>query len=348
MFRQIKYLVFLILLGGTGSAWAACTLTDGSNNVLPGPVKVYVSNSNLNWDGVFNPGDVVLGGKILALRAVQTSGDVYVTCTETKSLYGVPVGTPVGALPGGTGAYNTGIYGVGAAFCNYKGGGCTGWLPSGQYYNLSAGVRTKISGISPAYQLAIELRRFADITAQAVFSGPFAEWRHGSATGQPLLEFHWQNLTVSPIVPTCEVSTPAIAVGMGSVYIGAFTGVGSLSSAKDFKIRLACSGGATNTYTNVHVTLTDVTNPGNTSTVLSLSPESTATGVGIQILNNGVVRGYGPDSSAPGNLNQWKAGAVSVGTSAFEIPLSARYIQTSETVTEGTANARATFTMSYQ
>ena len=56
----------------------------------------------------------------------------------------------------------------------------------------------------------------------------------------------------------------------------------------------------------------------------------------------------GPDSSAPENLNQWKAGAVSVGTSAFEIPLSAQYIQTTDTVTEGTANARATFTMSYQ
>jgi len=49
-----------------------------------------------------------------------------------------------------------------------------------------------------------------------------------------------------------------------------------------------------------------------------------------------------------GNLNQWKAGNVSYGTGTFEVPMSARYVQTSDSVTEGSANARATFTLSYQ
>jgi len=111
---------------------------------------------------------------------------------------------------------------------------------------------------------------------------------------------------------------------------------------------LQCSGGDPNTSTNAYVTLTDATNPTNTSQVLSLTPTSQASGVGVQILNGTTVLGYGPDSAAPGNTNQWYAGNIAVGTSRFTIPLSARYVQTGATVTPGTANAQATFTMSYQ
>jgi len=65
---------------------------------------------------------------------------------------------------------------------------------------------------------------------------------------------------------------------MGQVAARSFTGVGSTSGAKELAIRLSCSGSAVGNYTTVHVTLSDVTHPDNTSTTLSLSPESAATG----------------------------------------------------------------------
>lgn len=82
--------------------------------------------------------------------------------------------------------------------------------------------------------------------------------------------------------------------------------------------------------------------------MLTLSPGSGATGVGVEILSGTTVLGYGADSNVLGNPGQWKAGTVSPGASVFSIPLTARYVQTDDVVTVGTANARATFTMSYQ
>nr|WP_232447339.1 fimbrial protein [Burkholderia ubonensis] len=135
---------------------------------------------------------------------------------------------------------------------------------------------------------------------------------------------------------------------LGEVPVKTFTGIGSVSPARSFDIRLNCSGGGLGTSTNVYTTLTDLTNPGNRSNVLSLTRDSRATGVGIQVLNGSTVLAYGPDSNASGNINQWKAGSVTPGTATFSIPLSARYVQTAGSVTPGSAAGRATFTMSYQ
>jgi type 1 fimbria pilin len=92
--------------------------------------------------------------------------------------------------------------------------------------------------------------------------------------------------------------------------------------------------------------LTDLTNPANESDTLSLARGSTASGVGIQVLSGTTVIKYGPDSAAAGNTNQWQAGSTGNGT--FNIPLTARYVQTGPKVTAGSANGLVTFTMNYQ
>ncbi|KVF19287.1 adhesin [Burkholderia cepacia] len=126
-----------------------------------------------------------------------------------------------------------------------------------------------------------------------------------------------------------------------------FSGVGSTTPERDFSIQLNCTGGDLGTSTNAYVTLTDNSNSGNRSNRLSLTPNSEASGVAVQILRNGSPLNFGPDSSAPSNPNQWKAGNIPQGQGVFTIPLTARYIQTG-TLKGGTANAVATFTMSYQ
>ncbi|CAB5511060.1 hypothetical protein LMG26857_00344 [Achromobacter anxifer] len=149
--------------------------------------------------------------------------------------------------------------------------------------------------------------------------------------------------------PTCSFpSNSSIQASLATVSAGSFRGVGSTSPERPFKIDLTCKGGDGVTPMDAYVTLTDATDPGNRSNALTLSPESGAKGVGVEVLSGTTVLGYGADSNELGNPGQWKAGTVSPGTSVFSIPLTARYVQTESVVTPGTANARATFTMSYQ
>ncbi|WP_230959062.1 fimbrial protein [Burkholderia stagnalis] len=194
----------------------------------------------------------------------------------------------------------------------------------------------------------IYLVKTGKITAGGVITGEVAAMNLGySPSIPPILSYRFgRGIVVQPQVPTCRVTTPAITVPLGSMPASTFAGVGSVSPSRPFNIVLQCSGGETGTVTNVYTTLTDHTDPGNVSDTLSLATDATATGLGIQVLNGSTVIKYGPDSSATGNTNQWKAGEAGNGT--FTIPLTARYIQTAPKVTPGTADGLATFTMSYQ
>ncbi len=148
-----------------------------------------------------------------------------------------------------------------------------------------------------------------------------------------------------PRPPTCSVFTPTVTLGLGTVTSREFGGVGSGAGTADTTIELLCAGG-TGAQAQVWVTLTDQTQPGNLSNQLSLTTTSTARGVALQLLFNGTPISYGADANTVGNFNQWLAGSTDNGT--FRIPLTARYIQTATTITPGTANGIATFTLSYQ
>ncbi|NBF06243.1 fimbrial protein [Pseudomonas sp. Fl5BN2] len=149
-------------------------------------------------------------------------------------------------------------------------------------------------------------------------------------------------VTVQVRIPTCKVSTPQIPVSLGRISNTAFSGVGSTSEAVPFKIGLSCTGGDAGASIGAYVTLMDVNKMDNQGSTLSISSASTASGVGVQILKGGTVLKYGM-----GTINQWWAGNISGGVSRYEIPLSARFVQTASRITPGTVNGMATFTMNY-
>lgn len=134
----------------------------------------------------------------------------------------------------------------------------------------------------------------------------------------------------------CSVSNTAIAVNMGSVNKRAFSGTGSTPDAsftRDFTIPLNCNAG---TRINVKI---DGNAQNAANGVLNLtSGSNTATGVGVQLLYN----------NAPVQLGAIIVAGTSASAGSYNIPLKARYYQTTSTITPGTANSSATFTLTYQ
>ncbi|MGY4207488.1 type 1 fimbria pilin [Burkholderia sp. PvR073] len=151
-------------------------------------------------------------------------------------------------------------------------------------------------------------------------------------------------IQIRPKPPVCTVTTKSITVPFGQIQLP--SNVGSVTLAKPFDITIKCTGSAHGGVSNVYMTMTDVQKPANRGDQLTLDPKGGATGVAVQILNNGKAVKFGADSNAPGNTNQWFVRQTGDGT--FNIPLSARYVRTAMQMQPGVANAAASFTMSYQ
>ncbi|AFQ46791.1 fimbrial protein [Burkholderia cepacia] len=144
---------------------------------------------------------------------------------------------------------------------------------------------------------------------------------------------------IKPMPESCTIVNSSVDVRLPPVSSGKLGHVGASAGETGFNIGLNCRAGS-----NVYVTLTDLTDPGNTGDQLTLTQDSTAKGVKLRISRNGQPVRYGPDSRLPGNPNQWYVGP-SVSTS--NIPLTAQYVADGP-VSGGTVKGVATFTMSYQ
>lgn len=148
--------------------------------------------------------------------------------------------------------------------------------------------------------------------------------------------------TGSMTAATCSVNQTAIGVKLAPVTIADLSGqTGKTAAPKPFSLSVTCPAGI-----KTFVTLTDTSNIANRSTTLGLTADSSAQGVGIQILNGSDIPvAFGPDSAAPGNANQFLLGTAAGGSA--EYPFKAQYISIGH-VRAGSVQAIATFTLSYQ
>lgn len=94
--------------------------------------------------------------------------------------------------------------------------------------------------------------------------------------------------------------------------------------------------------------MTDQTTPANQSSVVTLTGDSTASGVGVQFFYNGTgPLSMGPDSTNDGTLNQFFIQKTASAGQILSLPFQVQYIRTGELI-PGTANALASMTFSYQ
>ena len=273
-------------------------------------------------------------------------GTVIATATSSISVLGLSGTCSMTAIflsasPASGNTYTTGVAGLGVNLYYIIGGTKTQITPG-------LGLNLPVTPANPG-PITIE--------ADLIVTGPVAS---GSLTALPnvtvtfaalglgcgVLNLTAQTFYVTATTPTvsalsCTVSLPTLTVTLPTVSTQTLTASGLTGGATNFTLLLNCNG----TGTGIYVTLTDATLVSNTSTLLSLTPLSTATNVKLQILNSsGSAVSYGPDSASIGALNQWFVGSSSA---ASNIPMVVQYYATGA-ATAGSVSALATFTLSYQ
>ncbi|WP_211606477.1 fimbrial protein [Paraburkholderia nemoris] len=254
----------------------------------------------------------------------------------------------------GADVYATGIEGLGVRYI-FNSSACNATnvtMTKGTKYNGEASVSCPFSGPlgGPYQQAAIT------VTAQLVVTGAIKAGAsqltaapsvtidfyssNGGPWGQPSLYTGAATGTLTGV--TCSVNNSQIPIALPDVKVSDFSsGVGSVAGPKEGVLSLTCQSGV-----KVWITLTDNVQPSNRTNTLQLTGDSTAKGIGIQVLNpTGSPVLFGADSAASGNQNQWLIGDSPNGT--LPVPLTAQYIRTG-TVSGGSVKALATFTMSYQ
>lgn len=250
------------------------------------------------------------------------------TCRVYKTMR--VTGTPVAGFEK---TYSTNVSGIGVRFYSTQGWG-GGWElgPVDTNYNVPP-------SSSSIFKVSAELIITGPVGAGVLTSLPSLDIGMDDCYGNAL-RYH---ITIAPgsqiVAGSCLVTTPSVSVTLPPVTTRNFPTVGATSGTTSFRIGLNCNPGA-----EVYVTLTDSTNPGNRTAQLTPTAGSSAKGIAMQVLHNGVPVAYGPDSAEMGNINQWRVGASS---SVTEVPLTAEYIST-DTVTPGEVKGIAAFTMSYQ
>ncbi|KVM03223.1 hypothetical protein WL40_22470 [Burkholderia ubonensis] len=337
-FKRVAHIAF----GLAFLAFGLCTNVQATCNVRQsfvgsGPGRFTIS---LPATVAFDP--MQPDGTVLMSRDVVSQGfEVYATGCKNPNSLGREMHSGVGTL-GRFDTFPTSVAGVGIRVGYRSSGGTAIWWNNNIVDNSGSVGMT----IYPP-PLVVELIKTGPITAQGSLGGEIGRLTlldHGQIVYSV---FMTGTLTIKPSVPTCNVLTKTVPVGLGKVTMETLRGLGSSSQSTPFDIKLQCAGGTQGATTRMFMTLTDAADPGNRGTALSLSPDSKAKGYGIQILRaDDTPVSYGPDSAAAGNPGQWYVGEP--GNNHVAIPLKARYVRTATDVQPGTANGVATFTMSYQ
>lgn len=144
---------------------------------------------------------------------------------------------------------------------------------------------------------------------------------------------------------TCSVAgdknqTVTLGEYTASKSSGLGSGIGQTSAMKSFNIQLNCEALLSGKFDVMMQFDGDSASGLSDVGVLALNSTSTARGVGVQILNG---------SEHPISLaTPFSVASYPLSTASVTVPLYARYYQTADTITPGSANAVAQYTISYQ
>lgn len=223
-------------------------------------------------------------------------------------------------------------------------------IPTGQlvstYAYTSGGTIGSYATISLNIPFEI-VRTSSSMAASSLLPNYLNVFNVGSYVTGSDLKFYFTNIKQAITVKdeTCKVvSDTSQTVPLGSYTAsrnsGLGSGVGQTSAMTPFTINLNCEALLSGNF-NVMMQF-DGTAAGDYSEagVLALNTSSTASGVGVQLLN---------ESQQPVSLaSPFRVASWPLATAFISVPLYARYYQIADTVTPGSANAVVQYTISYQ
>lgn len=140
---------------------------------------------------------------------------------------------------------------------------------------------------------------------------------------------------------TCAPNQTSQNVDLGTIALGMSgslgTGIGTTSPDVPFTVQLTCNSAVSGTF-GIYMEL-DATAVNASQGIFSLAAGSTASGVGIQVMQN----------SQPVTLAKpWQIASFPLTSTSVSVPFTAHYYQTNAIVSPGTANGVATYTITYQ
>jgi type 1 fimbria pilin len=339
---------------GRARSWLWCLLAQGASSLLlllagaPALAQtVSFSPATLSFSpaGPYSvPRDAAVGSQVARALAAATATAIPCALIETAAVSGTEISA-------GSGIYQTSVSGIGVSFYVVNGASQTLITSTSGGYT-SGTINAPGNGTLPGIQANLV------VTGQVVSGYSLSGLPSVTVTFTPTGSCGWStgitntlptNASNSAVVPiTCAVTTPSVSVNLPVTSLTTLSAVGKTGGDTRFPIGLSCASGA-----NVYITLSDVTTPANTSSLLTLAPSSTAQGIKLRILNSAGPIDFGPDSPAPGTTHQWFLGASS---SINGVPLTVQYYRDDTNpagtdpaaLSAGSVHAQATFTMSYQ
>lgn len=311
--------IVLALLLVSFDAQAICKFADG----VSGEISGYISFGNVSVQR-----DAAVGSVIAtATTGAYNGGNTLAGCSDPWT-YRWELSKWTTLSSQGNNVYNTNIAGVGIRLTNTASGKM---LP----YDQSAGGNVYMS--VGADGIKAELIKTGDITGGTLSTGMIAR---ASVVNQ----FYFANVTLNGVSTitseSCAVTTNPVNVSLGSHDKNEFSGVGTTTAWNTFNIGLDCNKGA-----RINVRIDPAAGAvDNMTDVMKLDDAgsgATASGVGVQLWfrpNGGSAVKFGQETY------YWTSGSGGSET----VQLQARYYQTAPTITPGSANATATFTLTYK
>lgn len=295
------------------------------------------------------PRDMPTGARITPFSNHQTTYQNFWTCSKPDLNYAGPWYKSLLSSSGQTfwengnayQVFNTNLPGVGLIMqVNSYGPGRSfgpysitdsGWWIAGAYPG-------PFFGVSFGTSIAFAFVKTGPITPGTVSLGAVAQ---AAMADQGIVATTRLPVTVtgSPVFTAAACTTPNIPVDLGTHRTSEFSGPNSVTSSVNFDLALNnCPAGMNAIQYQVDA-VTPIISA--TNSVVALDASSTASGVGLQLLN-------GSGTPFPLGSAQTFSGYSSATGGSYTIPFKARYLQTGSTVGPGRANSVMTFTMTYQ
>lgn len=300
----------------------------------------------------FDPSTIPIGGEIYTLEGYAyysnaTVGDKTTgpfICNNYISENYISILPGIVDINNGTYYYSTGIPGI-AMSIMFQNKFTSTFVQEGSY-SISTSIK---SGNLPQHRFRIKLIKTSQKVEKGELFGVFAyEYIGGSSTRQfsSVIRFGaFYTVQINPSQNTCSYADQTVL--LPTAQIKYFNTVGQTSGSHHFNLPIQCAATIEGSPVDIYIQLIDAINNGNSTSILTNSSSTqtgntpAASGIGIQILKDGSPLSLG---------STWKAASLPAGqpAGALQIPLEARYIQTSATVSPGSVQARATVTLSYQ